>query len=227
MKKNKMMRAASALLVAVLLTTTVISGTFAKYTTKADGFDTARVAKFGVAVNVEAANLFANEYTGTLEGNTVVSNTTDSQGTKHDVVAPGTGGVLAKMTITGTPEVSVQVTRTASLDLEGWTDDNNNYYCPISIIVGSKELSGLNYESEAEFEAAVNAEINVTKTYAPNTTLNSTDDVVVNWYWSFENGVGTKASQDNEKDTDLGDKAAAGNAATITLDLEVVVEQVD
>ena len=43
MKKNIMMRVASALLIAVLLTTCAISGTFAKYVSTASGSDTARV----------------------------------------------------------------------------------------------------------------------------------------------------------------------------------------
>lgn len=47
MKKNKMMRLASCLLVAILLTTSVISGTFAKYTTSSTGTDSARVATWG------------------------------------------------------------------------------------------------------------------------------------------------------------------------------------
>lgn len=51
MKKNKIMRIASVLLVAVILTTCAISGTFAKYVTSGSGSDTARVAKFGVTVN--------------------------------------------------------------------------------------------------------------------------------------------------------------------------------
>lgn len=50
MKKNKTMRAASALLVAALLSTSIISGTFAKYTTGASAQDSARVAKWGVVV---------------------------------------------------------------------------------------------------------------------------------------------------------------------------------
>ena len=60
MKKNVMMRAASALLVAVLLTTCAISGTFAKYTTSATGTDKARVAKWGfeAAGSVEITDLF-------------------------------------------------------------------------------------------------------------------------------------------------------------------------
>ena len=47
MRKNKMMRLASALLVAVLLSTCAISGTFAKYVTSSTGTDKARVAYWG------------------------------------------------------------------------------------------------------------------------------------------------------------------------------------
>ena len=47
MKKNRIMRLASILLVCVLLTTSVISGTFAKYTTSQDASDSARVAHWG------------------------------------------------------------------------------------------------------------------------------------------------------------------------------------
>lgn len=59
MEKNRMMRLASALLILTLLTTCMISGTFAKYTTQATGEDTARVAKWGVTVNV-TSDLFGN-----------------------------------------------------------------------------------------------------------------------------------------------------------------------
>ena len=47
MKKNRMMRLASVLLVCVLLTTSVISGTFAKYVTSVESTDEARVANWG------------------------------------------------------------------------------------------------------------------------------------------------------------------------------------
>lgn len=51
MKKNKMMRNTAALGVAVLLTASVLSGTLAKYTTTAEGTDSARVAKWGIVMN--------------------------------------------------------------------------------------------------------------------------------------------------------------------------------
>lgn len=80
MKKNRMMRLASILLVCVLLTTSVISGTFAKYTSTATGTDKARVAYWGFGLNSEVAfkDLFTDTYTHV-----------DSQN-GDDVIAPGT-----------------------------------------------------------------------------------------------------------------------------------------
>ena len=68
MKKNRMMRLASGLLVAVLMTTSMISGTFAKYVTTASASDNARVAKWGVTL---AANglLYSEVYDDVANGN--------------------------------------------------------------------------------------------------------------------------------------------------------------
>ena len=61
MKTNKMMRLASVLLVAVLLSTCAISGTFAKYVTTKEASDSARVAKFGVTITA-SGKTFAEAY---------------------------------------------------------------------------------------------------------------------------------------------------------------------
>ena len=128
MKKNRMMRLASGLLVAVLMTTSVISGTFAKYVTTASASDTARVAKFGVVVTAE----------GSLFGETYLKTNADTPGAddadkatitvessnENKVVAPGTKndeGITA--TITGTPEVDVDVSVVVKgLSLDGTTE---------------------------------------------------------------------------------------------------------
>ena len=112
MKKNKMMRLASAMMVLTLMSTSVISGTFAKYVTSDSATDTARVAKWGVEVTA-SGTLFAETYKKTVntpgDGNASVS--VKSNGAAGDnVVAPGTQndeGIT--FAITGTPEVDVQV----------------------------------------------------------------------------------------------------------------------
>lgn len=108
-KKNKAMRLASVLLVLTLLTTCMTAGTFAKYTTGAEGEATARVAKFGVEVSVTPGDVFGKQYSanGTVVedsngGITVQTSATDM------VVAPGTTGSMT-FSITGKPETKVNV----------------------------------------------------------------------------------------------------------------------
>ena len=220
MKKNKMMRIASVLLVAVILTTCAISGTFAKYVTSGNGSDNARVAKFGVTVTGTADTFketYAKDDTGfTLAANSVVST--------EDVVAPGTSGSMAAFTITGTPEVAVRVAFAGRLELgDKWEDEGNAYYCPIEVTVGDATFKGTSYASADEFEAAVNAKIaTYSKDYAAGTDLSTIggDAPAISWNWAFE-------GNDTDKDTYLGDQAAAGNAATISLDVTATVTQID
>jgi hypothetical protein len=126
MKKNKMMRIASILLVVTLLSTCVISGTFAKYVTKAEGSDQARVAKWGIIVGVEGDSAFKTQYEtddqNGYEGEfSVVANESinllDMDEPEH-VVAPGTKGNGLKGTVVGTPEVATRYTLTIS----NWED---------------------------------------------------------------------------------------------------------
>lgn len=220
MKKNRMMRVASALLVAVLLSTCAISGTFAKYVTSDRGSDTARVAKFGVTVS-GTADTFKETYAKDdtsfdLAANTVVST--------EDVVAPGTSGSMAAFTITGTPEVAVRVTFAGTLELgDKWVDSASAYYCPIEITVGDTTFKGTAYASADLFEAAVNAKIaTYTKDYVAGTDLSTigVNAPAISWKWAFE-------GNDDVKDTYLGDQAAAGNAATISLSVTATVTQID
>ncbi len=108
--KNKMMRIASILMVAVLLTVCAVSSTFAKYVTTANASDTARVAKWGIIITQEGDGLFATQYaadddTYNKGEYTVISSNEDK------VVAPGTTNADSplKFSIKGTPEVAVRV----------------------------------------------------------------------------------------------------------------------
>lgn len=229
MKKNKIMRIASVLLVAVILTTCAISGTFAKYVKSGSGFDTARVAKFGVTVTGNA-NTFKKTYakddtSATLTGDTVVST--------EKVVAPGTSGNMAAFTLSGTPEVAVNVAFKGTLDIDAnWKDSSDAYYCPIEITVGdtgrisSTTFKGTDFTSAELFEKAVNDEIaTFTKNYEAGTDLSSIDvsanAPAISWKWDFDNsGLGTNDS----KDTDLGNAAVP---AEIFLSVTATVTQID
>ncbi len=123
--KNKMMRIASVLMVAALLSTCVISGTFAKYIKTASAEDTARVAKFGVVIEAKG-EAFAEQYEVDDENLTEeevgivgeYSVKTSVEGEK--LVAPGTSGDVAAITLTGTPEVAVRVSYGITIAAEGW-----------------------------------------------------------------------------------------------------------
>lgn len=112
MRKNKMMRLASALLVLTLLTTSIISGTFAKYTTQDSAGDVARVAKWGVVLQA-AGSLYGTNY---QESSNTITNGTEGISVKGtqiadtNVIAPGTKNETGmSFSINGTPEVSTFV----------------------------------------------------------------------------------------------------------------------
>ena len=211
MKKNVMMRVASALLVAVLMTTCAISGTFAKYTTFDKADDSARVAKWGVTVEVTGEDAFAIKYNNTAadDGVKVVA--------AEKVVAPGTNGTLATVAIAGTPEVMVNISVDVDLDLgDNWIVGGDEY-CPLVIKVGDTTLTmtGTVDEFETAVENAVKAEL-VKTNVAAGTDLS--DSLTVTWAWDFY------TSDDNDvKDTTLGDAANA----TIAFACTVTVTQVD
>ena len=112
MKKNKMLRIASVLLVAVLLTTCAISSTLAKYVTSASSYDEARVAYWGFnGTTFAIENLFENVYSNNGT-DTVKSN---GSGTVTNVIAPGTGGSSTfsfKPQNETAPEVAYKITVT-------------------------------------------------------------------------------------------------------------------
>lgn len=235
MKKNKMMRAASALLVAVLLTTSVISGTFAKYITEDEGSDEARVAKWGVVIEADSFGMFKTDYAkddtkATFTGDYSVSS--EEAADRDNVLAPGTSGSFANIAITGTPEVAVDVAIVADVQVSNnWIVDGD-FYCPIVVTVGTESISGLDYDDAEEFAGAIKAKIDgKSAQYAPNEDLgetygNDSTNLDLAWSWAFEGTQGTKNVQTDVKDTVLGDKAVAGDLV-ISIGLEITVTQID
>ena len=232
MKKNIMMRLASFLLIAVLLSTSVISGTFAKYVTANSGSDSARVAKWGVEVTAEGTT-FATAYAredDSLDTTAASRVGVNSVAANEDVVAPGTSGSMTTIKITGTPEVAVQVTyQVDNFDLTGWEVDGV-YYCPLIITVNGKDINGLDYTHAGAFESAVVEAIEGFSTYyEAGTPLGNNSDhtLAVSWRWNFENteaDYGKAQHQSDAKDTALG---SAATPAKIDLTVGATVTQVD
>ncbi len=116
MKKNKMMRIASVLLVAVLLSTCAISGTFAKYVSEGSVTTTATIAKWNIELQGDP---ITNDVAFSLVDTTWANdNATVPNSVADKKIAPGTSGsgeivlkndsdvaarISANFTATGTP----------------------------------------------------------------------------------------------------------------------------
>ena len=222
MKKNVMMRLASFLLVAVLISTSAISGTYAKYVTTASGEETARVAKWGVEVYVNALGdevngLFAKTY---AKDSTTTIDTTVSATDK--VVAPGTNNEddAFKFSITGIPEVDVKVdvvvteadkdvflkqaTGLPKMTTGDTTDkfDLANDYYPVKYTLTKGSTPVVENVTLAELKTALEG-ISVAKVDA-NTDLGTTfGEYEISWKWDYDG-----ANTIDDADTLLGDLAA-------------------
>lgn len=244
MKKNKMMRLASALLVLTLLTTCVISGTFAKYVTEKTATDTVRVAKWGVDITLTTSmddSQILDTSTGADE--TDVMQVTGTGSESEALIAPGTKGQLAALTITGTPEVSTDVSLVPTFNLTGWEIAGDDY-CPI---IFTAVLNGVEYTYEMSLDddddatdkakkfteitalvLAINTDIQALsdKYYVSDTAVDVATSFTLSWEWKIE---GTGAYQTNVKDTALGNlgKVDINNLPKMTFGLTATVTQID
>ena len=243
MKKNKMMRVAAVMLVCVLLSTSIISGTFAKYVTSDSVSDSARVAKWGVTVRTsgslysESYTRHSSEITTTAFSDTVV---TSSTGTK--VVAPGTSCNTGGMdfSITGKPEVAVKVDVAVTvqdvvlptgwyLDYTTGTPDDEfqvtTEYHPVKYTLTHTPVDGteetlVTKGTLAEVETALEGIIGTSGGYYPvNTDLGKSGENCAglgayHLTWEWEFPATANATTD-KMDTLLG-QIAAGEPAVLT-----------
>ena len=119
MKKNWIAKVAVLMLALTMITSCFVGSTFAKYITKAEGTDTARVAKWGILLTV-SGNAFdyqykthetEDEYGYDGEYSVIAENEKDA------LVAPGTSSddldANLVATVKGKPEVATRYTLTA------------------------------------------------------------------------------------------------------------------
>jgi hypothetical protein len=159
MKRNRMMRIASFLLIAVLATTCAISGTFAKYTTDFEAESSARVAKWEFGFAAEDDTPMASFDFDLFE---TVSDANVKTGTGENIIAPGTSGSLTvKM------ENKSEVAATYKLELSEVNADG----IPIKY-----SIDGTNWKTLTEFNTAMT-----------ETTINmgGTASIVVYWQWAY------------------------------------------
>lgn len=167
MKKNRMMRLASVLLVLCMLTTCVISGTFAKYTTTASGSDTARVAKWDIKLEESAmSETFTFDLFNTVKDSNGTDNETDVKaGENETIIAPGTSGSF-EINLKNDSEVNAKYSINYTV-----TNESN---IPVEYKIGDGEWTS-----------------NITTLNAADVAINmgSSASVTVQWRWAYENNA--------------------------------------
>ena len=212
MKKNRMMRLASVLLVLCLLTTSVISGTFAKYTTSIESEDSARVAKWGFGTaTIDIEELFDDEYTNVAAGS-------DEQA----IIAPGTSGEVSFKfaCTTAAPEVAYTFT-VATTGSSCATEIQKNTNITWTLLKGEEKIV-----NAGTWTALINAiEALDQECDAGEVPAMVNTEYTVQWNWAYEVGEGDTLTANDKIDTDLGDLAVtADQIATLKITITATQE---
>lgn len=216
MKKNRILRLASALLVLTLLTTCAISGTFAKYTTSTSGSDKARVAYWGFDQAASTTiDLFDTIYENVKSEN------------NDNVIAPGTEKTSTfafgydTNTKANAPEVAytlkVDATVTGSYNA---LDANDSFKWTLK---APSATTTTEYDTVDALVAAIKAlsgDESGSKQYAagqlPDAFTAADEVYTIGWKWAFDGNDTT--------DTAMGNAATLEN---VNLTITITATQVD
>ena len=215
----------AGLLVLTLLSTCIISGTFAKYTTSAEGSDNARVAKWGIQAPAALdVDMFDGAYDGTV---------TSKDGT--NVVAPGTTktATVTLASLTGdAPEVDYKFETKLTVDPSASTtiaqlDALENFKWTLK---KPGDASATEYATFALLKAAFDgmSKETVKANNLPTGWATGDNKIDIGWKWLYEEGAtDVKKASNSEADTAVGNMAAAGSLDTFTVTLSVEATQID
>lgn len=246
MKKHNMMRVASALAVVTLLSTSVISGTLAKYTSeKESNTDTTTVAKWeikagtngnlkSISSTTETESFTFNLFDTVKDTATGGGNETDISANDGTIIAPGTWGYV-DLVIENDSEVSAKY----SIKLEKTSEDTVPLQYAMkkldelaaaedtapTITSDPKDPTKVGWTSTAA-DVKIAEDDNRILNYKSSDTATATGNKVtyrVYWKWDY----GTNATASENTDTSLGVTAATGTAATPTVKATVTATQVD
>ena len=177
MKRNKLFILGICTVMVALVSLSLVSGTWARYTSTVSGSDTATVAKWNWTFN--GGTLEDGDDVLTFDLFNTIVDTKAPNGTETDVkaglIAPGTKGEF-NLSFTNDSEVNAKYTVT-------FTSDEK-----VAPIVYS--LDGTNWVGTI-------AEL----TKSADVAMNGSDNFTVYWQWAFEE---TSDGWNNQKDTALG-----------------------
>ena len=202
MKNNKLFIAGLITVFVALVSLTLVSNTWAKYTSSVTGTDTARFAKWSWSYAKDASNnVLIDLFNDTKVCELDVHNEPWIEPDLHvaqgqALVAPGTGGMF-KLQVTNNSEVTGKVSFNFKV-----TGADVPFEFKIDEGEWSDTLSNLSSE---------------------NVAMGATKTVTIYWRWLYERGT-TDAEKEanNKQDTDLGIASE-----TVTVSVTIKFEQVD
>ena len=225
MKKNKVMRFASCLLVLAIMTTCAISATFAKYITSANGSDSARVAKWGFnqEASIGLTDLFKIAYDDTVNASTkVIAPGTSGSSTFQFAYNDATAKPEVKYTVSVSTEgssISDDITKNTNIKWALDSTDDASYGTWSDLLKSIAKLSGAD---AATVDGTDSNKVTAEKTYdagnLPAAFSNGSTHTVY-WKWVFN----TDATADST-DTSMGNKTTLD---TVTLKITITATQVD
>jgi hypothetical protein len=226
-KTSKTVRAAILLLVLCMISTAMLGGTFAKYTSEYAGQDTALIAKWEVTPIVASASdgttvlgtdtldLFSHLYDANMLQKITVG------GVDEYIIAPGVEGDFF-INIANTSDVAAKIT------FEFDEDDGTAVGVPIEYSLNDTDDWGTLAELKADLEAlpadaSNDAMANVTET-------DGTVSATVHWRWAFEQDTAAPEVGDTA-DTLIGVTSNTnydgGNRSTYILKITATATQIE
>ena len=206
---NRLVKFTAFVLLLTIIAVSLVSGTFAKYTSTATGSDTATVAKWSIVLNDDEEMATTTPATVTFDLFNTVKDT-DATSTETDVatvdgktlIAPGTSGAF-ELKIENKSEVTAQYSIVFDVD---------NTAIPLEFKVGDGEWT------EGSITAVAAADATKLAAKSGVATVN------VQWRWVYE--ATENADTANTADTALG-IAAQTTAPTVTVEATITATQVD
>lgn len=202
MKKNRILIAGVITAFVALITLSLVSGTWAKYTSQVQGSDTAKVAKWsftygGIDIkNVTEADikLFDATKIYDLDGSGNVSTTVDADvkvGTDNAIIAPGVGGLY-----------QVEVVNNSEVNAE--------YEVSYELVAGS-----VAFPLEFSTDNVNWGDLNSVATAPTALNQNNSATIKVYWRWAFD------------ADRDVTDTQLGIEAGNVTIKVTITFTQVD
>ncbi len=229
-KRNMAVRLGVVALVLTLVTTSLTSGTLAKYTTLKEATGTATVAAFGFnAYNANLGDVGTRTWTGTFDlvsnsykpGTTAIAGSSDSE--RAEFLAPGAKGVIPIMVDTTGSEVAVNVS-IKLFGLSGNLPDNMQFGAS-----QNSNPSGVTFSAISEISDFMNTGMNVLAETRVDPGALTAKTYYIHWIWPYEAPAGVTGSAAisnyHAKDTSYGMQSAADRISEVIIEVKGV--QVD